>query len=249
MAKIPANLARIRHRDILETIRESAKTSIDAGRWAGTEWAEFELIQDAPTILKYCSLDQFIVGRAAWGICNFDYGLRRLLDSYRFWTNYTEPDWFTNEVYLAKPGSIEVVAQRRAEYPPDWAMADFASFCRWEYQGDGRLSHHVAIASAQWLLDNGMTPEQIGEAGGAYLGAWRWGFDRLATITPPEALDISESTAAIPVEGLPLDKRWAARVKVEGPLPVLAILLCVASGLEADHNRWILPTVEKEKQR
>lgn len=65
MAKIPANLARIKHRDILETIRESAKTSLR--HWE--PWADFDLAADVNAIRKYCTLDQFLVGRASVMAC------------------------------------------------------------------------------------------------------------------------------------------------------------------------------------
>lgn len=65
MGKTPVNLARIKHRDILAQIRECSKISL--GHWE--PWADFELAADINAITKYCTLDQFIVGRASALAC------------------------------------------------------------------------------------------------------------------------------------------------------------------------------------
>ena len=106
------------------------------GGWASAEWAGWDLIQDAGAILPWCSMDQFVVGRASWVAWKYH---GRMVDSYRYWKGHKEPDWYSNPVYLSKPGSIEAVAKERAKYPPASALESFAAFARWEYSGNGEL--------------------------------------------------------------------------------------------------------------
>ena len=210
------------------------------GGW-GKEWADFDLIADSGAILPWCSMDAFIVGRASWVAWKH---CKPMVDSYRYWSNHQEPDWFTNEAYLSKPGSIEAVAAERAKYPPASALESFAAFSRWEYSGNGELHDHIAIASAVWLIDTlALPPQQVIDNGLSHARAWTFGFNELACVVAPEAM-VMESPL-IPLEGFPVPKPWAKRVAKDGPMEVLSMLLVVASGIHRDHGRGLFPTVKQ----
>ena len=209
------------------------------GGWAG-EWSDFDLIQDGPCILPWCSMDAFVVGRASWVAWKYH---GRMVDSYRYWKGHKEPDWYSNPVYLSKPGSIEAVAKERAKYPPASALESFAAFSRWEYSGNGELHDHIAIASAIWLIDTlALPPQQVISNALSHGGAWQWGFDRLARVVAPDAMAYNSPT--IPLPGFPVPKPWAKRVVKDGPTEVLAMLLVVPSGIRVDHGRGLFPTVK-----
>lgn len=209
------------------------------GGWAG-EWAGWDLIQDGPCILPWCSMDQFVVGRASWVAWKH---CKPLVDSYRYWKGHKEPDWFTSPIYLSKPGSVEWVEKQRATYPPASALESFSSFARWEYQGDGHLHDHIAIASAIWLIDVlALSPQQVIDNGLSHARAWTFGFESLAHVVAPDTLVLTSPD--IPLPGLPVPRPWAARVKKDGPMEVLAALLVVASGIRVDHGRSLFPTVK-----
>ena len=209
------------------------------GGW-GKEWSDFDLIADSGAILPWCSMDAFIVGRASWVAWKH---CKPMVDSYRYWSNHQEPDWFTNEIYLSKPGSKEWVEKQRATYPPSDALESFAAFARWEYQGDGQLEHQIAIASAVWLIDTlALSPQQVIDNGVAYCRAWTFGFNELARVVAPETM--AYSSPDIPLPGFPVPAPWAKRVAKDGPTEVLAVLLVAASGIRVDHGRSLFPTVK-----
>ena len=243
MAKLPANLARIKHKDILAQIREATGTIYEIGHWVSTEWSDFDLIKDASSILDHCSMDHFVIGRACWVARKH---AQRMIDNYRHWKyTHKEPDWFENPVYLSKPGSVAWVAKERAKYPPDWALKNFASFAKWSYQGEGKLEDHTAIASAVWLLDTlGLTVDQLIDNAVEHGRAWQFGWEMLAKVTVPNVIDLT--TPTMPVDGLPVPKEWQKWLKKDGaPMEVLAMILCVKSGVSQHHGRWLFPTVSE----
>lgn len=210
------------------------------GVWAA-DWSDFDLIQDAAAVLQWCSMDQFVIGRACWVAWKY---CKPMLDDYRYWSRHTEPDWYSNSVYLAKPGSIEAIAKTRSTYPPNSALENFQSFARWAYTGDGKLADHVAIASAVWLIDIlGMAPGVVTSNGLAHVRAWRFGFEGLARVEVPDVMAYDSPT--MPVAGLPVPKKWQTWLKKGEPMEVLAMLLCVRSGIRSPHGRWLYPTVEQ----
>ena len=101
----------------LEGSRGPISTS-GLGVWAA-DWADFDLISDASSVLQWCSFDQFVIGRACWAAWRYH---GRMLDNYRYWKGHKEPDWYSNAAYLSKPGSKEWIAKERATYPPDSAL-------------------------------------------------------------------------------------------------------------------------------
>jgi len=211
------------------------------GAWGGSDWADFDLIADASSVLQWCSFDQFVIGRACWAAWKY---CKPILDNYRYWSRHTEPDWYSNAAYLSKPGSAEAIAKERAKYPPSTALESFASFARWAYTGDGGLADHVAIAAAVWLIDVlGMAPELVTSNGLAHVRAWKFGYESLARVEVPEAVAYDSPT--IPLSGLPVPAVWDEWLKTGSPIEVVSMLLCVKSGIKAPHGRWLYPTVEQ----
>jgi hypothetical protein len=188
-----------------------------AGDWA--QYQDWDLMQDYPLISRYCSLEQFLIGRACWlaRLCS------RSVAGYNFWQNYREPSWFTNSIYLSKPGSREFVAKERAGYPPAGALDSYASFLGWRYglgvpwQESLDPRHHDLMAAAGiWLIDVlGLSPAQVIEN---YLTHWRafsiGGLGSLADVTMPASF--IRDTPALPV---PAVAESAAKFGVSDYIP------------------------------
>ena len=215
----------------VQRLESSRGTPGGLGVWASSPWADWDLMQDSTAVLQHCSMDQFVVGRASWVAWD---GAQRLLDSFRFWLTYTEPDWYSNAVYLSKPGSVEWVARERAKHPPKDALENFQSFARWSSM-EGRSRDHFAIACGIWLIDNlGLTADQVTANGLAHCRAWKFKFDSLAMVTVPEAIALD--APSIPIPGFPVGD-WVDKPGIETPIAILDLLMACPSGIRSPHGR------------
>lgn len=175
--------------------------SLGPGWW--DEFEGFALLAD-PSWRPYCSLDQFLVGRAStvarWW---------RVLDSYASWHQKQEPNWWSSKAWQSKTpdwqGQIE--RQRRLFCPPEnrktmagflqwlysdaprcweseipwlWCGPDVGSQYHWpgykfHQQGLLPVAHALVVASACWLVDDlGLKPQQVSDNASAHYCAFKW---------------------------------------------------------------------------
>lgn len=112
---------------------------------SGIDWSDGEswpLIEDT-SWHGCCSLTQLVYGRAC-------YRSLRLPSDFAFARRRREPEWWSNPVYLSKPGSREVVARGRAEMPPDWALSKQEAYNRWRFG-----QYPKARGEDPWQPENG----------------------------------------------------------------------------------------------
>lgn len=195
--------------------------SLGPGWW--DDWDnDFDLLRD-PSWRPYCSLEQFLIGRASMLAC-----LWRLMYSYAYWSRHSDPYWWSHPVWRGKTPDWEkqVDRERRlhcpqenrgsmtsfvdwlyssaprgeSERPWEWCQPKVGSLYHWpcwRFHMMGLLPtvHALAVASACWLIDDlGMTPQQVQDSASKHVCAFKWrDLPRLAQVQRPNRPITSDS--------------------------------------------------------
>jgi hypothetical protein len=246
----------------LTAIQNNNKPDDDKNR-LGTEWQQYagwDLIEDWDTLAPYCTLEQFLVGRASFWAAGL--GSDRALWFFSSWRRYREPGYFDNPVYLAKPGAQAFVDKERAKRPPEPALATYSAFIEWLYQSGEpwqewtllRPDHHdLAAAAGIWLVDSlGLTPEQVVANRNTHHRAFSLdGLAALANVAMPEKFVMESPGLPVPcVDKSAKDYKvagyldWIKSLKYpDEPLALMDMLVVAGSGIGGfKHDSILYPS-------
>jgi hypothetical protein len=190
---------------------ESGSSQANLPEWARA-FSDHRLLAD-PSWRRWCSLEQFLIGRAAsvaiWW---------RSLDSFAYWSKHEPPYWWALPAWQRKTPDFQerIDSERRIFCPPD-NRSSFRAFQHWLYSDaprcdsdrpenwcqpdiesytwpgyrhwrSGRLPvlHAFSVAACTWLIDDlQLAPAQVRESATNHFCGFRWDLSMLAQVHPP----------------------------------------------------------------